>query len=269
MTADARSAAVHLDHVSKQFGDGTQRREVLRDCSVTIRAGEFVSLVGPSGCGKTTLLNLVAGLLDADAGEVTIGGTSVDAATRRKDIGYVPQTPALLPWRTVRQNVQLPVTVNRRTSAPRDLPSITEMLAAFGLAEHVDRYPQQLSGGQQQRVAIARAFATNPSVLLMDEPFSALDEITRERQRMELMAFWQSNQKTVLFVTHSVEEAVSLSDRILLMSSPGHAAAGRIADELRVDLPRPRSEASLDCSGFRELVSEVRQRLRALAGGRA
>src|SRR3954463_9153477 len=256
-TTNAHSGVV-IEGVSKSFGSREERTLVLDKLSLTIARGEFVSLIGPSGCGKSTLLKIVAGLVRADAGRVAIDGESVAAATRDKLIGLVPQSPALLPWRTVLGNVRLPIQLNKRSNKDRALRDPEEVLRSFGLGNALKRYPAQLSGGMQQRVAIARAFVFDPGVLLMDEPFSALDELNRDQQRFGLLTFWQSNRKAVLFVTHSVPEAVMLSDRIVVMSSH----PGRIHRIIEDKLPRPRDAEVYDLPDFHEIESEVRSSLR-------
>lgn len=249
---------VRIEGIVKSFASRKGRNLVLDDVSLTIGRGEFVSLIGPSGCGKSTILRIVAGLIEADDGRVTIDGETVEAATRDKAIGLVPQSPALLPWRTVLSNVELAIQINRKASQERSVSDPEEILRSFGLGNALDRHPAQLSGGMQQRVAIARAFVFDPGVLLMDEPFSALDELTRDQQRLGLLRFWQSNRKAVLFVTHSVREAVVLSDRIVVMST----LPGRVKTVIDVDLARPRGEDVYESSGFRRVEAEVRAALR-------
>jgi NitT/TauT family transport system ATP-binding protein len=251
-------SGVAIEGVSKSFGSGEDRAHVLDKMSLTIGRGEFVSLIGPSGSGKSTLLKIVAGLVPADEGRVTIDGESVAAATRDKLIGLVPQSPALLPWRTVLGNVRLPIQINARANKGRALRDPEEVLRSFGLGPALKRYPAQLSGGMQQRVAIARAFVFDPGVLLMDEPFSALDELNRDQQRFGLLTFWQSNRKAVLFVTHSVPEAVMLSDRIVVMSTH----PGRVHKIIEVKLPRPRDAGVYEHPDFHALETEVRLSLR-------
>ena len=251
-------SGVVIEGVTKSFGTGEDRTLVLDGMSLTIARGEFVSLIGPSGCGKSTLLKIVAGLVQADEGRVAIDGESVRAATRDKLIGLVPQSPALLPWRTVLANVRLPIQLNKRANSDRALRDPEEVLRSFGLGSALKRYPAQLSGGMQQRVAIARAFVFDPGVLLMDEPFSALDELNRDHQRFGLLSFWQSNRKAVLFVTHSVPEAVMLSDRIVVMSTH----PGRVHKIVQVKLPRPRDAVVYEHPDFHELETEVRLSLR-------
>ncbi|MGW9182902.1 ABC transporter ATP-binding protein [Agromyces sp. NPDC055661] len=261
ITRDAPAhAGVRVANVSKSFGTDAGRVKVLDDVSLTIGMGEFVSVIGPSGCGKSTLLKVVAGLVEADAGRVTVDGATVQSAASDKLIGLVPQSPALLPWRTVLDNVRLPLTVNRGANRGRSIRDAKELLTSFGLGHALDKYPGQLSGGMQQRAAIARAFVFDPSIMLMDEPFSALDEMNRDQQRLGLLEFWQSNRKAVLFVTHSVPEAIMLSDRIVVMA----AHPGRIARVIDVNLPRPRTEEAYATDEFRDLEGVVRSALHAV-----
>lgn len=263
MTAQMTTGhGVEVSNLVKTFGRAGQEMVALDGIDLTVAPGEFVSVIGPSGCGKSTLLKVVAGLLNSDGGAVSIGGDSVRAATKKKLIGLVPQAPALLPWKTVRDNVKLPVRINSRANSGRVLLDPDELLTSFGLGKALTLYPKQLSGGMQQRVAIARAFAFDPAILLMDEPFSALDEINRDQQRLGLLNFWQSNRKSVMFVTHSVPEAIVLSDRIVLMA----AHPGRIAEIIDVDLSRPRTEEAYASDAFRDLEGYVRRRLRAVMG---
>jgi NitT/TauT family transport system ATP-binding protein len=251
---------VMVKNVSKGFGPEGAKITVLDDVSFNIKKGEFVSVIGPSGCGKSTLLKLVAGLSKADSGQVEINGSPVKAAAQEKSIGLVPQSPALLPWRTVLDNVRLPLLVNKGSNKGRELRDPEALLRSFGLGNAMHKFPGQLSGGMQQRVAIARAFVFDPAVMLMDEPFSALDEMNRDQQRMGLLEFWQSNRKSVMFVTHSVPEAIMLSDRIILMA----AHPGRIAEIIPVDLPRPREEAAYATDTFRDLEGYVRNSLKTV-----
>jgi NitT/TauT family transport system ATP-binding protein len=232
----------------------------LDDVSLHLARGQFVTLIGPTGCGKSTLLRIVAGLLEPDKGTVSIFGEPPARATAQKHVGFVPQSPALLPWRSVLDNVRLSLQVNRKADAVEAHAHVdpVALLESFGLGGVLDRRPSQLSGGMQQRVAIARAMVFDPSILLMDEPFSALDELTRERQRHELLDIWQSNRKTVLFVTHSVPEAVALSDTIVVMS----AQPGKIRASVPVELPRPRGELVESTPAFHEVERHVRAQLR-------
>jgi len=251
---------VSISGIWKAFGKENDRTAVVEDINLRIRRGQFVTLIGPSGCGKSTLLRIVAGLIKPDRGSVSIYGETVCHAAASKHIGFVPQTPALLPWRTVIENVELPLQINKRSSSGRDRRSsdARELLESFGLGGVLNLRPHELSGGMQQRVAIARAFVFDPMILLMDEPFSALDEFAREAQRRGLLELWQSNQKTVLFVTHSVAEAVELSDVIVVMSSE----PGRIRTVIPVNLPRPRGNFVENSAAFHMVEAEVRGRLR-------
>jgi NitT/TauT family transport system ATP-binding protein len=225
--------------------------------------GVFTALVGPTGCGKSTLLRLVAGLDTPDSGSVTVFGQSPRAAAARKAIGVVPQSPALLPWLSVEANVRLPLRVNARAerarrdagAAPR--PDPVELLRRVGLGDALARRPHELSGGMRQRVAVVRAFALQPEVLLLDEPFSAVDELTREALQLQLLELWQATRTTVLFVTHSVREAVTLADRVVVMGArPGH-----VASTTTVDLPRPRDARVLLDPRMHAHEDDVRQQL--------
>jgi NitT/TauT family transport system ATP-binding protein len=229
---------VVLQGVRKSFGPPSQRTVALGGIDLEVGDGEFVSIIGPSGCGKSTLLRIIAGLTRPDSGTVEVLGGSPEEATANKHVGLVPQAPALLPWRTVLDNVRLPFQVNRGARAGRSSGAMgpAAVLAAIGLGDVLDRRPDQLSGGMQQRVAIARAFVFGAPLLLMDEPFSALDELTREVLRHQLLDLWHAHRCTVVFVTHSVTEAVTLSDRVMVMA----AHPGRVHAMVPVALPRPR-----------------------------
>jgi NitT/TauT family transport system ATP-binding protein len=244
--------------VSKAYRRGPGDVTVLADLDLTVTRGEFVTVIGPSGCGKTTMLRLAAGLTQPDDGEVTLFGQPVARAVAAKQIGFVPQSPALLPWRTVLDNVLLPLQVNRRNS-PAHGPDPLALLAMLGLGEVAHQLPAELSGGMQQRVAIARAFVFDPPVLLMDEPFAAVDELTRETLRHELLTAWQQSGKTVLFVTHSVAEAVALSDRVVVMSAVRHGVE-RVID---IPLSRPRNDLVETTPEFQALERELRLELRS------
>src|SRR5579863_3210200 len=250
-----------ISQVSKIFGSGEDRVVAIDNASFTIERGQFVTVIGPSGCGKTTLLRIVAGLLSVDAGDVSIFGESVSHAIEAKHIGFVPQSPALLPWRTVIDNVRLPLAVNKKANSDPDRVQLdpAQILASLGLERVLHRRPAELSGGMQQRVAIARAFVFDPPILLMDEPFAAVDELTRETLRHELLSIWQTNKKTVLFVTHSIAEAIALSDVVVIMSSN----PGKIQKIVPVDLPRPRAETVESTAAFHELEQEVRTEIRS------
>jgi NitT/TauT family transport system ATP-binding protein len=258
-----------VDAVRKVYGSGPSAMVALDDVELTIEPGKFVSLIGPSGCGKSTLLRLVAGLEPADRGDVQVHGVTPAQACAAKLIGLVPQTPALLPWLTVLQNVSLAGRVNpgagRRRAAIEDLaergadsgPDMRQLLRMAGLGEAEDKLPAQLSGGMQQRAAIVRAFGLRPDVLLMDEPFSALDEFTREALQDQLLDLWDELRTTVLFVTHSVSEAVRMSDTVVVMAP----RPGRIVDVIDIDLPRPRNQRLFEERRFHEYEDLVRTRL--------
>ncbi|MBI2529235.1 MAG: ABC transporter ATP-binding protein [Candidatus Rokubacteria bacterium] len=215
-------------------GGGGAPVEALRGISLAVGRGELVSIVGPSGCGKSTLLKVIAGLYRPTAGGVWVGGEPVSGT--RRDVGLVFQNPILLPWRTVLQNVLLPVEVLHLERAPYEARA-RDLLRSMGLEDFAHRYPHQLSGGMQQRAAIARALVHDPAMLLMDEPFAALDAMTRETMNLELARLWEATHKTILFVTHSIMEAVFLSSRVVVMS----ARPGRILETITVDLPQPRT----------------------------
>ncbi|MFZ0664137.1 MAG: ABC transporter ATP-binding protein [Acidimicrobiales bacterium] len=250
-----------IDGVCKGFGQASERVLAVDNVSFAVRRGEFVTVIGPSGCGKTTLLRIVAGLLEVDSGEVSIFGESVSTAIGAKHVGFVPQEPALFPWRTVLDNVRLPLEVNKRADASTGRSQIdpVELLESFGLGDFLQSRPAELSGGMQHRVAIARAFVFDPPILVMDEPFAAVDELTRESLRHELLSIWQTNKKTVLFVTHSIAEAIALSDRVVIMSPH----PGRIQKIVGVNLPRPRGDMVETSPEFHELERQVRLEIRS------
>jgi len=229
----------------------------LQDVSLTIRRRELVSLIGPSGCGKSTLLRLIGDLLSPTSGSLLVNGKTPRQARLARDYGIVFQQPVLYDWRTVEQNVQLPLEV-MGVPRPERQARTAQLLDLVGLEEFARRYPWELSGGMQQRVSIARALSFRPSVLLMDEPFGALDEMTRERLNRELLNVWAETETTLVFVTHSIAEAVFLSDRIVVMSP----RPGRVETVLTVDLPRPRGPETRDLPRFFELIAEVRHNLR-------
>ncbi|WP_432492204.1 ABC transporter ATP-binding protein [Kineococcus gypseus] len=259
---------VDVRDACKVYQDGGHPVTALRHVDLQVPRGRFVSVIGPSGCGKSTLLRLVAGLEGPDRGEVRICGETPARATERKMVGFVPQTPALLPWLDVLGNVRVLEKVNRagaRRRGPVPAPAVAErcdlagdpeaLLRRLGLGDVLHARPGQLSGGMQQRTAIARAFALQPQVLLMDEPFSALDEFTREAAQLQLLDVWQELRTTVVFVTHSITEAVLLSDTVVVM------AAGRVAGTVEVSLPRPRRSAQLDSGAMHEHEHRVRELL--------
>ncbi len=228
----------------------------LKDANLSIQRGEFISLIGPSGCGKTTLLRLMADLEQPTGGGLLIAGRPADEARRERQYGYVFQAPALMEWRTVLKNVLLPLEV---MNVPGDrLARAREMLKLVGLEKFERNYPWQLSGGMQQRVSIARALAFDPPLLFMDEPFGALDEITREHLNLELLRLWRETGKTVIFVTHSIPEAVFLSTRVVVMT----ARPGRIEGVVDINLPHPRSDDTREDPRFFTLATEIRELLK-------
>ncbi len=251
--------------VGKVFGRGAGTTHALDDVSLEIEPQEFISIIGPSGCGKSTLLRIVGDLVDPTSGTVAIKGKTPHQARLDRDYGIVFQTPVLYEWRTVLGNVELPLEIMGRPRAEWD-GRAEAMLQMVGLRAFHQHYPWQLSGGMQQRVAIARALVFNPSILLMDEPFGALDEMTRERLNLELLSIWSQTSATVLFITHSIPEAVFLSSRVMVMSP----RPGRIERTVTIDLPRPRSAQTRLLPRFFELVTAVREGLRedpAVAAG--
>ncbi|HSS36441.1 MAG TPA: ABC transporter ATP-binding protein [Patescibacteria group bacterium] len=257
-TVAAIGPVVELADVSRTFDGSAGRVEALRSIDLRIERGEFVSLIGPSGCGKSTLLRIVGDLIAPSSGRVTVNGKPAERARLDRDYGMVFQAPVLFDWRTVQKNVELPLEIlGRSAEARRDKAS--EMLRLVELEDFSDHHPWQLSGGMQQRVAIARALALDPAILLMDEPFGALDEMTRERMNFELLKIWVRTGTTVIFVTHSIPEAVYLSTRVVVMS----ARPGRITDIIEVDLPRLRTDDTRELPRYFELVTQVREALRA------
>ena len=255
----AAAPAVELRGVGKTFATPTGGVTALEAIDLTIRSGEFVSLIGPSGCGKSTLLRVIGDLTRPTAGDVLVNGKPSHRARLDRDYGMVFQAPVLMDWRTVSRNVELPLEVMRYSRAERHARS-KRLLDLVELGEFGDRYPWQLSGGMQQRVAIARAFAFDPAIILMDEPFGALDEMTRERMNLELMRIWRETRTTIVFVTHSIPEAVFLSTRVVVMS----ARPGRINRAVDVDLPQPRTFETREARRYFELVTEVREALRGI-----
>jgi NitT/TauT family transport system ATP-binding protein len=248
-------AVVSLRNVSKSFARGGL--VALEEIDLDVMPGELVSLIGPSGCGKSTLLRIVGDLVEPTSGEVVVNGKSARRARLDRDYGIVFQDPVLYDWRTVSKNIALPLELlgwDRAARAQR----VQEMLALVELQGFGDHHPWQLSGGMQQRVSIARALSFSPALLLMDEPFGALDEMTRERLNAELLRIWEQSGSTILFVTHSIAEAVFLSSRVVVMSR----RPGRIAAVVEVDLPQPRTADTREDPRFFELVTEVRDRLR-------
>jgi NitT/TauT family transport system ATP-binding protein len=240
--------------LTKAYGD----LPVVEPLTLDIASGSFVTIIGPSGCGKTTLLRILAGLEPATDGEVFVDDAPPSEARRHKRVAMVPQQPGLLPWRTVRANAQLLLDVNRAAN-PTDPADTLALLHEVGLGDFLDAYPHELSGGMQQRVALVRALALHAPFLVMDEPFAALDEITRAEMRDLLCQLVEGRGVTVLFITHSITEAVALSDRVLV-SSP---RPSRVVADIAIDLARPRPSDVEDLPRFVELCSEVRHALHA------
>jgi NitT/TauT family transport system ATP-binding protein len=266
MTASGPEApVVRLTGVSKAFGatgsSGATPTVALSDISLDIHGGEFVSLIGPSGCGKSTLLRLIGDLTEPTGGTVQVNGKPAGQARLDREYGMVFQSPTLFDWRTVEENVRLPLELFGYDNAAK-AERTREMLELVRLTDFARHRPYQLSGGMQQRVAIARALAFSPSLLLMDEPFGALDEMTRERMNSEVLSIWARTGITVIFVTHSIPEAVFLSSRVAVMS----ARPGRIIRVVDVDLPRPRGLETRESPAYFSYITEVREALRAGEG---
>lgn len=259
--------AVVVSDVSKVFTVGKKKTVVaLEGIDLTVAPGEFVSLIGPSGCGKSTLLRLVADLDEPTSGTLSVFGKTARQARIDQDYGIAFQQAGLLPWRTVAGNIELPLELHGVAPAARKARS-AELLSLIGLTDFADRYPDQLSGGMQQRVAIARSLAESPELLLMDEPFGALDEMTRERMQNELVRICAETGAAVVFVTHSIPEAVFLSDRVAVMSP----RPGRIQEVLTVDLGSAdeRSDGLREATAFFAAVSAVREALHGAPAGEA
>ena len=244
---------IELEHVTMQYDTGASRVTALQDVSLTIARGEFVSLLGPSGCGKTTLLRIMADLIEPTGGELKVAGKTAREARLAQKYGIVFQNPVLYDWRRVKSNITLPLELKGVPRAERNRRAM-ELLELGGLARFANHYPWQLSGGMQQRVAIARALAMEPEILLMDEPFSALDEFTRERLNEELLAIWSKVGNTVVFVTHSIPEAVFLSDRVFVLSPH----PGRLSAVVGIPLPRPRTKEMRNSEAFFRLIARIR-----------
>ena len=254
----APATGIRLLDVGVTFRTPRGPVEAVDGASLEIGEGEFLALLGPTGCGKSTLLRVIGDLTDPSRGRVEVRGGAAHAARQRNEFGFVFQEPALLPWRSALENVRLPLEVvgypaERRTARGE------ELLGLVGLLGFKDAFPHELSGGMKQRVAIVRALAWGPSILLMDEPFSALDELTRTRLQEDLLALWAVEHKTIVFVTHNISEAVYLADRIVVMSP----RPGRIAAVLPVTLPRPRQPEMRDTMEFLAHVHEARGALGA------
>lgn len=246
---------IKIENLSMMFEDknGGEPVTALKNVNLDIRKGEFISLLGPSGCGKTTLLRIIADLLQPSQGTVSVCGETPREIRLKKKFGIVFQNPVLYDWRTIRRNICMPMELMGMKKADRT-SRVTEMLDLVGLQEFGKRYPYELSGGMQQRVGIARALAINPEILLMDEPFSALDEFTREKLHEDLLNIWSKTNKTVVFVTHNISEAVFLSDRVVVLSPH----PGRVSAVIDIDLPRPRNMESKQTAEFYDYITKIR-----------
>jgi NitT/TauT family transport system ATP-binding protein len=253
--ASETSGAVSLDGVTVTFNTDRGRVTALQDITVSLPEHGFVSLLGPSGCGKSTLLRVVADLLDPSAGQVTVLGGKPEEARKARELGFVFQDAALLPWRTAIENVRLPLQVGGGARGEAESPE--KLLELVGLKGRESAYPHELSGGMRQRDSIARALVCRPRVLLMDEPFGALDEITRDRLNEELLRIWEATGTTILFVTHSIPESVFLSQQVLVLSSH----PGRVRELVPIDLPYPRKLEVRDTPEFTAIAAHLRRLL--------
>jgi len=237
--------------VGKVYGTKDEDVIALENINLHIDQGELVVIVGPSGCGKSTFMRILAGLTPATSGELWLKGEQVTGS--RHDVGVVFQSAVLFPWRTVLENVMLPIDVQKR-GRKQNLKQVKDLLALVGLSDFENRYPAELSGGMQQRVGIARALAHDPAILLMDEPFGALDAMTRDHMNVELQRLWATSHKTILFITHSIPEAVFLADRVIVMTP----RPGRIAEIMDIDLPRERTLDMMSSPEFGDYVRRIR-----------
>jgi NitT/TauT family transport system ATP-binding protein len=243
---------ISLEGVSKYYGRGAQAVHAVERLDLHVRHKEFVSLLGPSGCGKSTVMLMVAGLVEPTSGSISIQGRRV--AGPQRSTGIVFQDPVLLPWRTVLDNVLLPIELmGEKVDSYRD--HALELLSTAGIADFANRLPSELSGGMRQRAGICRAFVHYPTLLLMDEPFSALDAMTRDDMNLELLRIWERDRKTVVFITHSISEAIFLSDRVVVMSQ----RPARIIEDISVPFPRPRSVDLQETAQFTQLRARVRK----------
>ncbi len=254
MDVESKEVEIRVDHLGVTFQDNEGNDvQALTNVNLTVHKGEFVSLLGPSGCGKTTLLRCVADLQEPTEGEIKVGGKTPREIRMAQKFGFVFQQPVLFDWRTVKKNVELPLEMMYQTKERRSKRA-DEMLEMVGLTNFANHYPGQLSGGMQQRVNIARALGIRPDILLMDEPFSALDEFTKEKLHEDLLRIWSKTNKTILFVTHNIQEAVFLSDRVCVLSPH----PGRLSAIVDITLPRPRTLDMRETPEFNELVRQVR-----------
>jgi NitT/TauT family transport system ATP-binding protein len=252
LSMETQSPLIALKEVSKSYSTKSGEVLAVEKVSLDIEDGQFVSVLGPSGCGKSTLLLMLAGLISRTAGEVTISGQNIKKPYT--DLGIVFQEPNLLEWRTVLQNVMMQIEMRHLDSTAYEKKS-RELLNMVGLSEVVNRLPHELSGGQRQRAAICRALVHNPPLVLMDEPFGALDALTRDEMNMDLQRLWLDQGKTIVFVTHSITEAVFLSDRVVVMTP----RPGRIAADVKIDLPRPRTFSIRETPQFGAYTSRIRR----------
>ena len=258
-TASLANPMIEVRALTKRYGAGTEAVTAIEDLTFAVGEGEFLAVVGPSGCGKSTLLKILAGLQPPSGGQAFLNKTPIIGP--RRDIGVVFQSPVLFPWRTVLGNVLLPADVQSLNRAQMKKRAL-ELLNLVGLQGFEHRYPRELSGGMQQRVALVRALIHDPSLLLMDEPFGALDAMTREAMNLELQRIWLERRKTVVFITHSTTEAVFLADRVLVMTP----RPGRISGVLSIALPRPRSLDIVNTDAFGAYVRRIRAALNASGG---
>ena len=255
--AFAEASAVSCRNVSMRFVTDRRTVTALENISFSVERGGFLSLLGPSGCGKSTLLRIVADLVAPTTGQVSVFGMSPQEARQKRSLGFVFQDAALLPWRTALQNVELPAEVGGFAGLPSSAPTPRELLKLVGLEGWEQNFPHELSGGMRQRVSIARALLGGPRLLLMDEPFGALDEITRDRLNEELRRIWQETGTTILFVTHSVYEAMYLGEEVLVMS----ANPGRVREIVPIDLPRDRDLSIRETGPFVHIAAKLRNLL--------
>jgi NitT/TauT family transport system ATP-binding protein len=252
------AADLHVRGVGKVFDSARGKVEAVRDVSFDVPSGRFAALVGPSGCGKSTMLRIFCGIYPATSGEVLVGNDRVTEP--RHDVGLVFQSPNLLPWRSIEKNVSLPLEVGGRTKEEKAhaVGRADDFLKLVGLYDFKDKLPHELSGGMQQRAGIVRALVHDPSILLMDEPFGAVDVLTREKLNFEIQSLWEQTRKTIVFVTHSIQEAVFLSDTIFIFSP----RPGTIVKTVDVDLPRPRTRETIHTQEFFQLTETVREHVK-------
>jgi NitT/TauT family transport system ATP-binding protein len=253
---------ISVEEVSRVFTSGARVVTALERVSFQIQAGNFVSIVGPSGCGKSTLLKIISGLLPASSGKISVSGKQVDQPL--ENVGMVFQAPVLLKWRSVLGNVLLPVEF-AKLDVTGYMDKARALIQLVGLEGFEEMYPHELSGGMQQRASLCRALVTDPQLLLMDEPFGALDAMTRDELDIELLRIWEERKKTVLFVTHSIQEAVFLSDVVFVMS----ARPGRLLETIVIELPRPRTVEMMSATKFGEYTLKIRGLLSTAGGGQA